>query len=344
MCAGTAFHQGTAEESALPCQTWENLQTTQGIPFSKMASAEASRNEQTKTASIDPDSSLDLDLITDNEPFDRFSLHPIAEIELPMDSVELSCPGHIDTHHLIQLESCRPSHSSPIPIPLAASHIVTPLLPRRWEEMLCQHPDQSLAAYIVSGLSNGFHIGYQGDRRSGGSVPANMLSAVRTPMPVEQYLLSEVLAGRISGPFPLAEVPLVHVSRFGVIPKIDQARQGGKLFIGRTNNELCPVAGMLAYLAVRGFDCGPLFWSEDGQPLTRAKLVSLLKATLTAAGIDPTHYSGHSFRIGATTTAAANGISDSMVQTLGRWTSDSYLRCIRMPHQALAQLSASLGK
>ena len=46
-----------------------------------------------------------------------------------------------------------------------------------------------------------------------------MLSAVRNPMPVEQYLLCEVLAGRISGSFPLAEVPLVLVSRFGVIPK-----------------------------------------------------------------------------------------------------------------------------
>ena len=126
--------------------------------------------------------------------------------------------------------------------------------------------------------------------------------------------------------------------------KTDQTRQGIKLFIGRTDNDLCPVAAMLAYLAVRGFDHGPLFQSEDGQPLTRPKLVSLLRATLTAAGIDPTHYSGHSFRIGAATTAAANGISDSTVQTLGRWTSDSYLRYIRMPHQALAQLSASLGE
>ena len=116
-----------------------------------MASAEASRNEQTKTASIDPDSLLDLDLITECEPFDQFSLCPIAEIELPMDLVELSCPGHIDTDHLIQLESCRPSLSPPILIPLAATRIVTPLLPRRWEDMLRQHPDQSLAAYIVSG-------------------------------------------------------------------------------------------------------------------------------------------------------------------------------------------------
>ena len=83
---------------------------------------------------------------------------------------------------------------------------------------------------------------------------------------------------------------------------------------------------MLAYLAVRDFDHGPSFRSEDRQPLTRTKLVSFLKATLTAAGIDPTHYSGHSFRIGAATTAAANGISDFTVQTLGRWTNDSYLR------------------
>ena len=80
--------------------------------------------------------------------------------------------------------------------------------------------------------------------------------------------------------------------------KTDQTRQHVKLFIGRTNNELCMVAAMLAYLAVRGFDHGPLFRSEDGQPLTCAKLVSLLKAMLTAAGIDSTHYSAHSFRIG----------------------------------------------
>ena len=140
----------------------------------------------------------------------------------------------------------------------------------------------------------------------------------------------------------LQQPSLIQLSLKG--SKTDQTRQGVKVFIGRTNNELWPVAAMLANLALRNFDCGPLFLSENEQPLTRSKLVSLLKATLTAAGIDPTHYSDHSFWIGAATTAAANGISNSTVQTLGRWTSDSYLRYIRMPHQALAQLSASLGK
>ena len=135
---------------------------------------------------------------------------------------------------------------------------------------------------------------------------------------------------------------LIQISLKG--SKTDQARQGINLFIGRTNNELCPIAAMLAYLAARGFDQGPLFQTEDRQPLTRAKLVSLLRSTLTAAGIDPTGYSGHSFRIGAATTAAACGIHDSTIQTLGRWASDSYLRYIRMPQQTLAQLSASLGR
>ena len=135
---------------------------------------------------------------------------------------------------------------------------------------------------------------------------------------------------------------LIQISLKG--SKTDQARQGINLFIGRTNNELYPIAAMLAYLAARGFDQGPLFQTEDLQPLTRAKLVSLLRSTLTAAGIDPTGYSGHSFRIGAATTAAACGIHDSTTQTLGRWASDSYLRYIRMPQQTLAQLSASLGR
>lgn len=36
--------------------------------------------------------------------------------------------------------------------------------------------------------------------------------------------------------------------------KTDQTRQGVKVFIGRTNNELWPVAAMLANLALRGLD------------------------------------------------------------------------------------------
>ena len=65
---------------------------------------------------------------------------------------------------------------------------------------------------------------------------------------------------------------------------------------------------------------------------------------MKAAGMDPSGYSGHCFRISASTTAAANGVGDATIQTLGRWSSDSYKRYIRVPRDELAQLSRALAK
>ncbi len=52
---------------------------------------------------------------------------------------------------------------------------------------------------------------------------------------------------------------------------------------------------------------------------------------LSLAGVDAARYTGHSFRIGAATTAAANGVNDATIQILGRWKSDCYTRYIRTP-------------
>ena len=126
--------------------------------------------------------------------------------------------------------------------------------------------------------------------------------------------------------------------------KTDQTRKKIQLYIGRSHNDICPVAALLTYLSVRGIDTGPLFRLENGQPLTRQNLVSLIKSALQSQGVDPTHYSGHSFRIGAATTAAACGIGDATIQTLGCWKSDSYVRYIRIPRQELAQLASRLAE
>ena len=108
------------------------------------------------------------------------------------------------------------------------------------------------------------------------------------------------------------------------------------------SSHICPVKSVLAYVACRGFKPGPLSCHLDGSPLTRNQLVCSLKSTLTKAGVRCENFSGHSFRIGAATTAAAKGMTDSTIQTLGRWRSDSFKRYIRMSHSELAGVLAQL--
>ena len=106
--------------------------------------------------------------------------------------------------------------------------------------------------------------------------------------------------------------------------KTDPFRLGVEIFVGKTGNALCPVSAVLAYMAIRGPGPGPLFRFVNGSPLTRAHLVTKVKEAIAAAGIDCTPYSGHSFRSGAATTAARQGIGDATIKTLGRWQSNAY--------------------
>ena len=125
--------------------------------------------------------------------------------------------------------------------------------------------------------------------------------------------------------------------------KTDQFGSGITIFLGRTSNELCPVAALLHYLAIRPTQDGPLFILEDGRFLSKDLLVQKLRQALSAGGIDSSSYSGHSFRIGAATTAAACGIEDSLIKILGRWSSTAYQRYIKVPAADLAQLSQALS-
>ena len=63
---------------------------------------------------------------------------------------------------------------------------------------------------------------------------------------------------------------------------------------------------------------GPLFTFSDDRSLTRQRLSSTVQSILHSAGYTGS-YSGHSVRIGAATTAAARGVPDYLIQTLGRW-------------------------
>ena len=112
--------------------------------------------------------------------------------------------------------------------------------------------------------------------------------------------------------------------------------------MGRTGNLLCSVAAVLAYLAIHPQKPGPLFLFKDGNYLTRERLITHLG--LAQAGIDAEYYSGHSFRIGAATTAAQAGIEDVWINMLGNWESTAYQCYVRTPRDQLAAISSRLAR
>ncbi len=97
--------------------------------------------------------------------------------------------------------------------------------------------------------------------------------------------------------------------------KTDPFRHGVDIFLGQTFDSLCPISAMLAYLAMRGESPGFLFAFADGRLLTQ-RLADNLRSVLSQVKIDSRAYSGHSFRIGAATTAAAQGIQDATIKML----------------------------
>ena len=48
------------------------------------------------------------------------------------------------------------------------------------------------------------------------------------------------------------------------------------IYVGKTNNALCPVSAMLAaYLSICGTKEGPLFHFKDGRALTKERFIDL---------------------------------------------------------------------
>ena len=126
--------------------------------------------------------------------------------------------------------------------------------------------------------------------------------------------------------------------------KTDPYTEGSDIFVLRMHDELCPVSALLARLTHREADRrGPLFYFQSGSPLVRSTFVIHFKEALSAAGINPARFAGHSFRIGAATTAAQKGLSDSAIKQLGRWKSSAYQRYIKPSPTTLGTLASSIS-
>jgi hypothetical protein len=67
-----------------------------------------------------------------------------------------------------------------------------------------------------------------------------------------------------------------------------------------------------------------------------------VREALAAAGVDQSAYSGHSFRSGAATTAARQGVGDTTIKMLGWWKTSAYQLYIQTPKEQLAAFSQRL--
>jgi hypothetical protein len=104
--------------------------------------------------------------------------------------------------------------------------------------------------------------------------------------------------------------------------KTDPFRRGMTLTIAATGDEACARTS-LNNLVTR-FPApllAPLF--DPGYPYTRTHVTEVLRNTLATLNIKG-HYSSHSFRRGAATSARRAGLSEEEIQLLGRWKSESY--------------------
>ena len=101
---------------------------------------------------------------------------------------------------------------------------------------------------------------------------------------------------------------------------------------------------MLTYLESRTPfpTTGPLFTFQSGPFLTRGRLTNETRLLLSKGGLNSGEFAGHSFRIGAATTATSANLPPWLIKVFGRWSSDCFERYIKTPPSVLAQVPQTL--
>ena len=154
----------------------------------------------------------------------EYSIHNDWSSLWQVDSSEVVFAGgrYCYTEDLVALQRCTPTSKLPLSILAFLAAISTPLHLEVWRSELRRHPDRVYSGLILQGLSRGFRIGFDYACHSCRSAKKNMASAIQHPEPVGEYLSRELQVGRILGPISGAIGGVVHISRFGVIPKPHQ--------------------------------------------------------------------------------------------------------------------------
>ncbi len=95
--------------------------------------------------------------------------------------------------------------------------IVTPLRHLKFEEELKSHTDPNWAHELITGITKGVSLGYQG--RKCQRISKNLISAYSHPQIIDDELSKELRLQRIAGPFDTPPMANLQCSGVGVIPK-----------------------------------------------------------------------------------------------------------------------------
>ena len=129
------------------------------------------------------------------------SVGPLSQLTRYLLGVRTS--GYVRMANLRRLS--HPPHPPP-PNHLSWSTCASPIRTPMLAAYLCRHPDREFVSFILHGLVQGFHVGYNvmssGARLRSGC--HNHPSSLANAQVVRDYIGEEILAGRMVGPLCLA--------------------------------------------------------------------------------------------------------------------------------------------
>jgi hypothetical protein len=115
--------------------------------------------------------------------------------------------------------------------------------------------------------------------------------------------------------------------------KTDVNNEGVSLVWPRTGTPTCPWQATAEYRTrsvVQLTKSGPAWLRSNGEPADRDWLISTFRHWAAQAGLEPLDYNGVSYRRGGAQTLAYGGVSDRVIQAIGRWKSQCFKRYVGM--------------
>ncbi len=116
------------------------------------------------------------------------------------DSPTVSVVGmYLYMDDLLALNGCRTV--PPVLLPPGLSAIVTPLQWEEWQRRLADHQDRTFVDWVVTGIREGFRVGFQYGSHCCKRATRNMASPGQEQEVVYEYLARECAKGRVLGSF-----------------------------------------------------------------------------------------------------------------------------------------------